>query len=89
MSEAGSASCATCAAVAERSSVEVDLIVDSGGSCGPPPVGRRNTFRTNMRANAMEFDEYDAEDEEHEGLTFEQFRALTKEHELGAFTDAE
>ena len=62
----------------------------SGGNNKPSSLKRQGTFRTNMRQNAAEFDEAEAEDGDYDnGLSFTEFCSLTREREMGEFSDEE
>jgi hypothetical protein len=67
-------------------------VSSSGGAKGHTPAKfhRQGTFRTNMRQNAMEFDEAEVEDGiDDNGLDFAEFCRLTMEREDGEFTEEE
>ena len=51
---------------------------------------RQMAFRTNMRLNAMEYDEIEAADGVYDnGLDFTEFSRLTREREVHDFTEEE
>ena len=54
-----------------------------------PRLAKQETFRTAMRNNAAEYDEYNEMDPDQDGLDFRQFCLLVREREVGEHTRQE
>ena len=74
-------------AVAPPPTISEDETLDPTPRRKPAELRKSGTFRTNMRQNAAEYDEAEAEDGDFaNGLSFTEFCQLTREREMGEFT---